>query len=156
MYICAHDERSTRYVADYDHYRYVCVCTYIDIYICTYIDTYAYVRIYTCMCLKKLAYVHTHTHTYIHTYAEQSSAPLKRVQRRRSLHTYIYTYIHTYTHTYIYTYMHTYICRTKFRTLEESPKKEKLADQIRDTEQKLKAASEKYHTMNERLSVCPY
>ena len=38
--------------------------------------------------------------------------------------------------------------------LDESPKKEKLADQIRETEQKLKAATEKYHTMNERLSVC--
>ncbi len=49
--------------------------------------------------------------------------------------------------------INTYLCRTKFRTLEESPKKEKLADQIRETEQKLKGASEKYHTMNERLSV---
>eukprot|EP00284_Hemiselmis_tepida_P000524 CAMPEP_0174948734 /NCGR_PEP_ID=MMETSP1355-20121228/89809_1 /TAXON_ID=464990 /ORGANISM="Hemiselmis tepida, Strain CCMP443" /LENGTH=254 /DNA_ID=CAMNT_0016196267 /DNA_START=120 /DNA_END=880 /DNA_ORIENTATION=- len=43
--------------------------------------------------------------------------------------------------------------RHKYTTLQQSPKKEKLGESIRECEQKLNAASEKYHTMNERLSA---
>lgn len=43
--------------------------------------------------------------------------------------------------------------RHKYRTLQESPKKEKIGEHIRECEAKLNIASEKYHTMNERLSA---
>eukprot|EP00285_Hemiselmis_virescens_P017245 CAMPEP_0173390212 /NCGR_PEP_ID=MMETSP1356-20130122/14358_1 /TAXON_ID=77927 ORGANISM="Hemiselmis virescens, Strain PCC157" /NCGR_SAMPLE_ID=MMETSP1356 /ASSEMBLY_ACC=CAM_ASM_000847 /LENGTH=275 /DNA_ID=CAMNT_0014347543 /DNA_START=178 /DNA_END=1001 /DNA_ORIENTATION=- len=43
--------------------------------------------------------------------------------------------------------------RHKYTTLQQSPKKEKLGENIRECEQKLNIASEKYHTMHERLSA---
>ncbi len=75
-----------------------------------------YVRVFICMHVCKLCYVHTCTYTHIRL--------LRGVQHRKkgessNMHTYIHTYIHTCTYTlawgaaqqgrFVQTYIHTYI-----------------------------------------------
>jgi hypothetical protein len=61
--IKADDERRTRYVADYDHYRYV--CTYVCVFVCVYVYTRMHVCMHILVCLfifKCKTYVWMHEH----------------------------------------------------------------------------------------------
>ena len=77
---------------------YICICTYIHIYIYTYIHIYIYAYMHIYIYTYIHIYIYTYIHIYIYTY----------------IHIHIYTYTHiniyTYAHINIYTYIHIYAC----------------------------------------------
>ena len=83
-YVCLYNAHSCTYVCMHTY-----VCMYVHTYIHTYIHTYVCTYIHTYICTYIHAYVHTYMHMYIHT----------------CIHTCIYTYICTYIHAYICDYV---------------------------------------------------